>query len=276
MITRKNNYVYSLQNKNDGTSYRIFEIDLIRGIAILLVIIDHFFFEVMYFGNEWFKSAIFCSSPLSGMYFLGAAYWTSPLREWVRWIVIGIFFLVSGISSSFSRDNYKRGMRMFLFALALNLATYSLYLLNIVDFRIDFNAIHVFAISTLFYALINKLDNKSKFTIVFALTVLYIWITYEQFEVNHYFFLPIGIYPDNYVRMDYMSLLPWIQIFIIGGMIGKEYYYDRKSLFKDKKRDNAFDKVFLFMGRNSLYFYLGHQLVWFLLFMVFGLIMGFY
>jgi uncharacterized membrane protein len=67
--------------------------------------------------------------------------------------------------------------------------------------------------------------------------------------------MPLGFYNANFFSADYFAIIPWIFMFIFGAFIGK---YASEGAFPQwtyKKHC----KLFAFVGRNSLWFYLAHQ-----------------
>ena len=89
---------------------RIHEIDFIRGILILLVVMDHIFNFTMNFSSGWAGA-----EHLQPYYALNQAmhfYWDHPVRMVVRWICLISFCFISGISCAFSKSNSKRALQM--------------------------------------------------------------------------------------------------------------------------------------------------------------------
>ena len=82
---------------------RILEIDLLRGVAVFLMMLHHFIFDLRYIvGLDVF-----------------AFQETVWFQEYLRPPVIAVFIMVSGISSSFSRSNLRRGVRLLIASLIL-------------------------------------------------------------------------------------------------------------------------------------------------------------
>ena len=92
---------------------RIHEIDLIRGLLMCLVILDHVFNLLISFNQGWAHVSTGENiEPFFTIYKVAHWYWTNPVRTVVRWICLGSFCFVSGISSAFSRNNFKRAIEM--------------------------------------------------------------------------------------------------------------------------------------------------------------------
>ncbi len=133
------------------------------------MVLDHFalFFTMFYplYGGRLFS-----------LYVSMADYIASPARGALRYIVISIFFIVSGICCSYSRNNLRRGVLLALFAGFISLITYVLTVTVYYCFVIC-GVIHCYAIFTLIYALVERLtrncnNNMRLYICVFLLIVL--------------------------------------------------------------------------------------------------------
>ena len=57
-----------------------------------------------------------------------------------------------------------------------------------------------------------------------------------------------------------MPLFPWIGVFLVGAVIGRIIYSDRKTLFKNASGPLLkITRPFEFIGRHSLIIYVVHQ-----------------
>ncbi len=130
----------SITRKPGAFEKRIHEIDFARGILIAIVILDHLI--------NWFAQ--------DNTFDWGWAdfYWTSTAREVVRLIVLFLFVFISGISTAFSRNNWKRSGELLVFSAIIYVGS-SILTLFFQDqmgfpFRIDFNIIADLGRSSLF------------------------------------------------------------------------------------------------------------------------------
>ena len=86
---------------------RIWELDFLRGVCVLLMIFDHAMYDVAYqFGRAWADATQ--SEFFIALYQRAREYWASPLRLTTQDIVVWTFALLCGISCSFSKNNFRR------------------------------------------------------------------------------------------------------------------------------------------------------------------------
>lgn len=245
---------------------RAFELDALRGLSIVMMLLHHFIFDVRYLLE--IDMFAFQESDLFG-------YLAQP-------IFISVFLGVSGICCQFSKNNLKRALRMGIAALVLSVMMGVFSLIFDEGLFVFFNILHLLTLGTLIYWLIDRLEarkaekeaieskdiiiiqsrNNVYFLIAAMIFLLGLEATLEiSGKVNTYLFLPLGILPKNYLPMgDYLPMVPWLGIFLIGIVIGRTAYREKKTLFPDApKALLKVTKPFEWVGRNSLLVYLLHQ-----------------
>lgn len=233
---------------------RFSEIDIVRGIAVVGMVIYHVLFDLSSLGLVDLKISHTAFELFAG----GTA---------------GTFFTIVGISMyiSFSRarsqgsDNYDlagkylvRGVKLFAWGLGITLVSYLLY----PDFVVLFGVLHFIGVSVvlsyLFLELTFGLRKRFFLSVVFVVTILLFVLsgTVRAPQVNHPFLIWLGIVPQGFQSLDYFPLVPWFG-FIVGGLaIGELFYtggrrsYDHWT-FKNRPLE--------FLGRYSLIIYLAHQ-----------------
>ena len=247
---------------------RVWEIDFLRGLSIILMVFDHLFFDLINIYNIHIPLV----SDFAGSYKI------------LEYFFAGCFILMSGISSSFSRSNLKRGLRLFLIALLLTLVTYALTLFNVVDksFVIVFGILHFLAVCMLLSSVLTKLNSYVLIVIGGAIIACGPFVDKlnelirldELNHINNYFnnipnyFAIFGIYNSSFFSGDYFPLVPWLGIFVIGIAFGKIFYKEKKSLIKFELKPNLFNYV----GRYSIWVYLIHQpIIFSILWLIFRL-----
>lgn len=259
-------------NKRD----RAFELDAMRGLAVVGMVFYHFIFDVRYMmGIDLFS-------------FQDEIYFNDMIRPSMTLT----FVIVSGISSCFSRNNGKRALKIFLvsfvFSIAMALASLSLQM----DLYVFFNVLHLLAFGTAGYALfqvlekrflqyrpLNEIEMKAHQgrtnTVILVLASLVLFFdrlpSLYSGQVQGYWLLPLGILPRDSISMgDYLPILPWLGFYLVGLAIGRIAYPEKKTLFP-----SASERIFRitapisFLGRHSLIIYLLHQPVF--LAILFGL-----
>ena len=88
-----------------------------------------------------------------------------------------------------------------------------------------------------------------------------------QFRFPVEWLFPLGILSPGFSSGDYFPLLPHLGWFMLGVVVGRTVYADRKTRLPRFPSEAAPVRFFRFCGRHSLWIYLGHQpllyaLVW--------------
>ena len=248
---------------------RIHEIDLARGILMCLVIMDHLFNLLMSYNKTWMGPSNL--QPFATLYKIFNFYWTHPIRKIVQYGALGSFCFVSGISSAFSRNNWKRAWQMIIVWAAIFVGSNILQLiysntglnLGIRTCRVDFNIIGVLAFSTLIYCFFQK--KNWKWLLGVAGIGIFIHIIVEIcFLINPNFgeniYMPLLWKPSAFVadQADHMPLFPYISFFFLGALLSYfTYSKEKKSYFKRKE----WERPICFLGRHSLIVYATHFII---------------
>ncbi len=251
---------------------RIWEIDAMRGLMILFVIWDHFIFDVRFLKGAGYNTQLFQSLlEFSEVYAKGA------LRSVTQPVFVLMFVFTSGVSCSFSRSNGMRGVKMAAFAALFTAGTYAVSAIINSGLVINFNVIHVIALSVLLWSLIEYLYGfckknwqKNIFGFFMTAVVLTALIVGECMlkkpsadENRLWFFLfeHTGKEFSEFTKGDYLPFLPAFGWFLIGAFLGKLLYKEKKTLFPSVNA--KYVAPLTFCGRYSLWFYFGSQVVMF-------------
>lgn len=235
---------------------RAVELDFLRGFAIFMMILHHSAFDLRFIFQ------------VPHMEFEGSFVVDDILRP----IFLMIFLGVSGIASSFSKNNAKRGVRLLAVAVVFSVATFIInsYIINMGV--IYFNVLHNIALMTLLYALITRKEetdqqrhNHDTLMLILAGMMLFYGLTWpevtEMQALRSYLMLPFGFLPQNLGDvLDYLPILPWGGFYLLGAVIGRNMYRHRASRFPMVSPTTLrLLSPFLFIGRHSLIVYLLHQ-----------------
>lgn len=268
--------------KRDPFRTRIHEIDFLRGLLMCLVVLDHIINLLMSYNKTWCggQPAIdggTAVQPFYTIYKIAAFYWYNPARHVVRWLCLGSFCFVSGVSCAFSRSNWKRAGQMIAFWFVIfagsnilqSLAEHNNWDLGIDCFRVDFNIIGVLAWSTLIYCFVQEKSWKWLMVIgiigllIHPICVALSWTEWAK-DPNTYavpFIKPVWKVGDTlapHAQADFMPLFPYLGFFFGGALLSKfTYSVSKKSYFKQ----HEWERPICFVGRHSLIIYLSHFLL---------------
>lgn len=241
-----------LSRKNEN---RIHFLDEARGFAVFLMIFYHAFYL------------------LYSVFGLNFAYDLFVFFMPVEPIFAGLFMLVSGISTSLSKNNLKRGLILLGVALGFTAVTsFVMPALGFVECEIRFGILHFLSCSIILFAMFRKpLSRVNPFVGILVCAVLYPFFGQIEKGILRYgnlavfnipeslyetdWLMPLGIYSDSFFSADYFPLLPNIFIFLAGAFLGIYFVKNGFPKWSYPKR-NAF---FGFLGRNALIIYIAHM-----------------
>ncbi len=265
------------------TRVRCWELDFLRGFAIIMVLLDHTMYDIAnIFGSAW---RICDSTILQQLYNLADWYVNSQIRA-VGWIFfVFIFFFVSGICTSLSRSNIKRGLKLVFVAGLISGVTYFIQeVFNYSDMFIWIGVIHCLSFVVMFYAvvqvivaLICKQNNRYRLVMLVTTSVilivglvlngiynvsLYSMAYYNYAGSYQSFIAGVFVYTRTVWEManlDYFPVLVYLCMFLAGAIVGQLAYRKRTSLVP--KLECKLTKPVSFCGRHSLLIYLGIQVL---------------
>ncbi|MCQ2770623.1 MAG: DUF1624 domain-containing protein, partial [Clostridia bacterium] len=106
-------------------SKRAPELDILRGIAVLFMIFDHFMYDCYdmmgYFFYDYGKTEF-----TRELVRFARNYWNWDVRVVFRQFILFVFLGLTGICCSFSKSNLKRGFKLMAVAIGLTVATYGI------------------------------------------------------------------------------------------------------------------------------------------------------
>jgi len=147
---------------------RVWELDFLRGFAVLAMCFDHLMFDLMAF-RSWFSNSYEVNNPfMNKLSELASAYWnTSRLdnigfRFWAHYIFVFLFLFLVGVSCALSRDNTKRGSLLGFVALAFSGVSFVLKAMGIMSDGIVFGILHCIALSILCVAAVDVVTRFNK------------------------------------------------------------------------------------------------------------------
>ncbi len=224
---------------------RFWEIDLLRGIAIVSMISFHVFFDLKY---------------------LGLLVWGSQLSWWLApRLIAGTFIFLVGVSLSLSYSRVRkrpgkevakkyvlRGLKIFSCGLAITAVTWFLVPRGFIFFGI----LHFIGLAVI---LAYPFLRWPRYNFILGLAAIFTgwFVSLQLFPFPYLIWLGF-VYPGAY-SLDYFPVFPWLGLALLGIYYGNLLYPGGKRSFFLKDLKNPATDFLGILGRNSLLIYLVHQ-----------------
>lgn len=248
---------------DNKTQKRIAELDILRGISVMLMIFDHFMFDIWALMPSIFSSYPPRAGFWSYAYSISRNYWNWDVREAVRLVIVFFFLALTGICCSFSRSNVRRALKLGGVSAALTLVTLLLGLLTSdVDMTVLFGILHCISLTLLFLGLLERLQLPSWVYLLLGVSMTAAGLMLERGQV--YLSLENTGVLEVLLRTvvgtassgsDSFSFFLYGGQIFVGVFLGKVLYRERRSLFSLGYKNS----LFTFFGRHSLLVYIAHQ-----------------
>lgn len=246
---------------NKSLEKRFWEIDFLRGLAIIMMIIYHLFYDLDFF-NVYNINIIY-------------GFWWYFART-----TAAMFILLVGISLTLSYSRLRsrnpksnlyprylrRGLRIFSWGLIITLMTW----IFLREGFVIFGVLHLIGISIILAYPFLKLRSLN---LLIGVIFISIGIYLKNFTFSSSWWIWLGLTPHNFYTVDYFPIFPWFGVILIGVFIGNLLYpnYTRKfNLFNIS--NFSFIRLFCFLGRHSLLIYLIHQPILIMLLSLLGVV----
>ena len=122
---------------------------------------------------------------------------------------------------------------------------------------IVFGILHLISISIL---LAYPLLRLGRMNLLLGLAAILLGLYIQELEVDFFWLIWLGLAPRDFVSLDYVPLLPWFGVVLMGMAGGALLYKDLGRRFP-LPDISAWPPVrgLIFLGRNSLAIYILHQ-----------------
>lgn len=218
-------------------SKRIWELDALRGLALLGMMGIHFVYDLVDLFGVW--------------------NWQQP-----AWYLFfknnygAVFFLISGISVTLGSHPVKRGAQVFLCGFLCTGVTLGMYLLGFAGkgIIIYMGVLQCLGLCMMLWPLFRRCPDWALGALGLTMMIAGWYLRTQSFPF--WFLTPLGFAPYGFTSSDYFPLLPNLGYFLLGAVVGKRAYAGRKSLFP---RETPPLGLFRWLGRHSLMIYLLHQ-----------------
>ncbi len=230
-----------------GPAKRFIQIDFIRGLTVILMVIFNWSFTLSFLNAYSFAG--------------GCLYWFIFPR-----LIGGSFIFLAGIPIilSYKRLETKlwkiifrkyslRGLKLFLIGLGITLLTWLLF----PQYTVFFGILHLIGLSIM---LSPFFLGKKIGTLYLGSIIIILGFYIQSLSPQTPLLLWLGLAQENFQTFDYWPLLPWFGVFLLGMFTGETI----ASRINNIQGSNTILKkaplnLIAFLGRKSLIVYLVHQ-----------------
>ncbi|GIV76396.1 DUF1624 domain-containing protein [Litorilinea aerophila] len=240
---------------------RFWEIDALRGVAIIMMVIFHLMWDL------WFFRVL----PDLVLY---AGFW-----KYFQRVTANLFILLVGVSLTISyrrasrgggggpglfQKFLRRGMRIFAWGMVISLVVAALGI-----GQVHFGILHLigFSVAAAYPFLERRWLNLALWAlfnvagyVLLSVRVSFPWLVW------------LGVEPYGYGAVDYFPIVPWFGVVLLGIFVGNTFYTGRGRQLPLPEWGGSLPVRWLsFLGRHSLTIYLLHQPALFLLMVLLGI-----
>jgi len=248
---------------NKQLKQRFWEIDFLRGLAVIMMVVFHLLYDLTYFGGYNIN--------------IHSGFWLYFGRATAT---IFIFLVGVSLTLSFSRSwkiqnsgqklylkYLKRGLKIFSWGLLITIATW----IFLRDGFVLFGILHLIGISIILAYPFLKLRYSN---LLLGIAIVALGIHLKNFTFGFHWLVWLGFVPDHFCTVDYFPIIPWFGVVLIGMFFGNLLYPDYTRKFNLWGRsDFRFIGLFCLLGKHSLVIYLVHQPILIILLYLLG-VMG--
>jgi uncharacterized membrane protein len=232
----------SSQTSSSLEEERFVEIDMLRGLAIAVMVAFHFWWDLAYYGMSSLNTQV---------------YWYAQICPIVFFCIVGISLVLSARRKTLEQMIY-RGILIFAFGCCIS----AISLVVIPDKPVTFGVLHCIGLSMIVGAFMVKLDKRLLFSLSLPIIALGKLISEFRVPSPNYLQLIVGFHQPYLERytVDYFPMLPWFGIMVFGMALCGVLYKDgaRQFPFPDISRYVPV-RLASWLGRHSLTIYLAHQ-----------------
>ena len=227
---------------------RIWELDALRGIMILGVVVVHLLFDLDYF--------------------LRLDVVKNPVLQYCLDRCGFLFVVLSGVSVTLGRRSIRRGLQVFSCGMVITIVTAGMYFFGMADkfIIIYFGVLHLLGVCMLLWPVFKKLPPWALALLGAAFVALGVWL--RGIRADTFWFVPLGLVFPGFSSSDYFPLFPHLGWFLLGAAAGKILYKEKVSRLPASW--SGLFGFFQFCGRHSIWIYLIHQPILYGIMMLFA------
>lgn len=227
---------------------RFWEIDLLRGIAVVMMIVFHFFYDLNYFNI--YKLSLYSGYFLIYVYLIGTFFI----------LLVGISFTLSYSKTRKSLTKIelqlkylKRGLKIFGLGLLITIITW----IYLDEGFVVFGVLHCIGISII---LAYPFLHFRYYNLLLGIVIILAGVILKNLTFDFYWLVWLGFTPTRFYTVDHFPLLPWFGVVLIGIFIGNTLYPKHERTFKSRDLSELkIIRYFCFLGQHSLIIYFINQ-----------------
>ena len=230
------------------------ELDALRGLAVLLMVLYHLVFDLRRF-------YLWDIHIYTGMWWLLA-----QSARIIFLVLVGMCFTISwerhhGMHFMQSCTKYfKRGLLIFTGGMLVSIVTP----LIATGESVKFGVLHLIGVSTLLLPFFTAIGLLLKLLITLFLLAVAYYFNLPTI-VHSPLLFPLGFVTREFASLDYFPLLPWFPVILLGTILGDFLYIPKRRTFLKLADALPYPPLLLWAGRRSLWIYFVHQPVLLLL-----------
>ena len=231
-------------------------IDYLRGIALLLMFVYHFCFDLNYYQ------------------FIQTNFYNNPLWIYFRVIIVSLFLWLVGISlwlAASKEINLPRYLtRLIFLAISALLVSASSYI-TFPSSYIYFGILHFILLASIVGLAFVRLYYAN---LILGIALIFIGIFISHSVFNHNNLQWFGLMTYKPKTEDYVPFLPWFGVVLLG-IFSAQFIFKKGhfKIFKYWQDTSRHQQLIVCMGRHSLLIYLLHQPVFMGILFIFSLML---
>lgn len=215
---------------------RIWELDALRGICVLGMVIVHLLYDLNAIGSH------------------------TPVLAFIQHWGGTVFLLISGVCVTLGSRHIRRGLTVFGCGMVCTAVTAGMYALGFAEkgIIIYFGILHCLGVCMLAWSLLRRCPNGLLAVLggIFCIAGLFLE---RAVLVGHPFLIPLGFLYPGFSSSDYFPLLPNLGFFLFGALTGRTLYREKSTRFPHIDPQNFPLRLLCQCGIHSLPIYLLHQ-----------------
>lgn len=218
---------------------RIWELDALRGFAVLCVVVLHFLYDLQAL--------------------MGIPIVENPVVYAIMQYGGILFVVLSGLCATLGRRSFRRGVLVFGCGMGITLVTVVMVKLGMAheSVIIWFGVLHLLGACMMIWPVCKKLP----VWVLAVLGVIFVVLgfRFDAMRVESPWFIWLGLRYQGFATSDYFPLFPHLGWFLLGAVLGRTAYRSKTTLLPKFPAEAAPVRFFRWCGTHSLWIYLIHQ-----------------